>query len=115
MIGSARNGAIKNSGLDAWTRRSVKPYSGAEMADKFLDYMAIQADDIAITSAFLADQLLLCEEILSFITTLQYEKCRQHFLLLKEKLHFLVKNTLLRTSHQPVICWRLYFAARKYI
>jgi secreted Zn-dependent insulinase-like peptidase len=93
MIGSARNLAIKKLWIACLSEELSEAYSGAEMAGINFRLYGHQGGMTLHTSGFSDRQLMLCEEILGFIQTLQITQAT--FAGVKEKLTTSLKNTLL--------------------
>jgi len=93
MIGSARNVAIKKLWIGCLNEELGETYSGAEMAGINFRLYGHQGGMTLHTSGFSGRQLLLCEEILSFIQHLSIKVAT--FSAVKEKLISSLKNTLL--------------------
>jgi insulysin len=93
MIGSARNLAIKKLWIACLSEELSEIYSGAEMAGINFRLYGHQGGMTLHTSGFSDRQLMLCEEVLSFIQTVRIKPAT--FAGVKEKLTTSLKNTLL--------------------
>lgn len=93
MIGNARNVAIKRLWISCLSEALSEAYSGAEMAGIYFRVYGHQGGMTLHTSGFSDRQLMLCEEILSFIQKLYIKPAT--FIAVKEKLASSLKNTLL--------------------
>lgn len=93
MIGNARNVAIKRLWISCLSEALSEAYSGAEMAGIYFRVYGHQGGMTLHTSGFSDRQLILCEEILSFIQKLNIEPAT--FAAVKEKVASSLKNTLL--------------------
>jgi secreted Zn-dependent insulinase-like peptidase len=93
MIGNARNVAIKRLWISCLSEALGEAYSGAEMAGIYFRVYGHQGGMTLHTSGFSDRQLMLCEEILSFIQTLNIKPAT--FAAVKEKVASSLKNTLL--------------------
>lgn len=93
MIGSARHVAIKKLWIACLSEQLSEAYSGAEMAGINFRLYGHQGGMTLHTSGFSDRQLMLCEEILSFIQTVNIKPAI--FAGVKEKMVASLKNTLL--------------------
>lgn len=93
MIGNARNVAIKRLWISCLSEALSEAYSGAEMAGIYFRVYGHQGGMTLHTSGFSDRQLMLCEEILSFIQKLNIKPAT--FAAVKEKVASSLKNTLL--------------------
>lgn len=93
MIGSARNVAIKRLWIACLNEELNEVYNGAEMAGIHFRLYGHQGGMTLHTSGFSDRQLVLCQEILSFIQQLDIKPTI--FSAVKEKLALSLKNTLL--------------------
>jgi insulysin len=93
MIGSARNVAIKRLWIGCLNEQLSETYNGAEMAGVHFKVYGHQGGMTLHTSGFSDRQLLLCQEILSFIQYLNIKPAT--FTGVKQKLISTLKNTLL--------------------
>jgi secreted Zn-dependent insulinase-like peptidase len=93
MIGSARNVAIKRLWIACLNEQLSETYSGAEMAGIHFRLYGHQGGMTLHTSGFSHRQLVLCQEILSFIQKLNIKPAT--FVAVKEKLTSTLKNGLL--------------------
>jgi secreted Zn-dependent insulinase-like peptidase len=93
MVGSARNTAIKRLWIECISEQLTEEYSSAEMAGISFRVYGHQGGFSLHTSGFSHTQLMLCEEIISGLSTLAIKPAV--FLTMKEKLATTLKNNLL--------------------
>ena len=93
MIGTARNIAIKRLWIACLNEQLSETYNGAELAGIHFKLYGHQGGMTLHTSGFSNRQLVLCQEILSFIQNLQIKPAI--FIVVKQKLISTLKNTLL--------------------